>query len=139
MIIYTGLHKTFLIAIMTVFRTKRYMQHLRSLFWLLLTILSILSLTAFPTISVGSQIRFGPPCYECFTSKCSFYQKLVFYLTVNKTKCIWNIYMYIIYIYILHIYIYINIYIYIYIYSGAFSGSIITGQHLKERGKQKSL
>ena len=36
--------------IMSVFRTKLCMQHLRSSFWFLLTILSILSLTAFALI-----------------------------------------------------------------------------------------
>ena len=56
MIIYTGKQ----IAIMSVFRTKLYMQHLRSLFWFLLTILSILSLTAFSVIIVGSQKSAAP-------------------------------------------------------------------------------
>ena len=48
------------------------MQHLRSLFWLLLTILNILSLTAFPLISVLSQISATPPSYKRLTSQRSF-------------------------------------------------------------------
>ena len=55
MINYIG-NKTFPIVIMSVFRTKLYMQHLRSLFWFLLTILSIFSFTVLPLISTGSQI-----------------------------------------------------------------------------------
>ena len=88
MIVYTGL--TFPFAIMSVFRTKRYMQRSRSLFWFLLTILSILSLTAFPLISVGSQISAAPPSYTRLTFKRSFYQKPVHYLTVNKTVVFWG-------------------------------------------------
>ena len=55
MINYIG-NKTFPIVIILVFRTKLYMQHLRSLFWFLLTIMSILSLTVFPLVSAGSKI-----------------------------------------------------------------------------------
>ena len=51
---------TFLIEIISVFRTRLYMQHLSSLFWFLLTILSIIGLTAFPLISAGSQISTAP-------------------------------------------------------------------------------
>ena len=93
MIIYTG--KTFPIAIMSDFMPKLYMQHLRSLFWFLLTILSILSLTAFPLISVKSQISTAPTSYKHLTYKCSFYQKPVHYLTVTKIKYIWDKYIYI--------------------------------------------
>ena len=71
------------------------MQHIRSLFWFLLTILSILSLTAFPPVSVGSQISVAPLSYNRLTSKCSFYQKPVHYLTVTKIKCIWDKYKHI--------------------------------------------
>ena len=92
-IIYTG--QTFPIAIMTVFRTKLYMQHIRSLFWFLLTILSILSLTAFSLISVGSQISVAPLSHKRLTSKCSIYQKPVHYLTVTQIKCIWDKYIHI--------------------------------------------
>ena len=49
-------NKTFPIVIMLDFRTKLYMQHLRSLFCFLLTILSILSFTVFPLISAWSKI-----------------------------------------------------------------------------------
>ena len=94
MIIYTG-NQTFPIVIMSAFWTKLYMKHLRSLFWFLQTILSTLSLTAFPLISVDSQISAAPPCYQRLTTKCRFYQKPVHYLTVTKTKCIWEKYIYI--------------------------------------------
>ena len=49
-------NKTFPIVIMLDFRTKLYMQHLRSLFCFSLTILSILSFTVFPLISAWSKI-----------------------------------------------------------------------------------
>ena len=52
---------------MSVFRTKLYVQHLRSSFWFLLTAVSILSPTAFP----------------------------VHYLTVTNIKRIWGKYIYI--------------------------------------------
>ena len=94
MIIYTG-NQTFSVTIMLVCRTKLYMQNFRSLFWFLLTILSILSLTAFTLISVGTQISTALPFYKRLTSKCSFYQKPVHYLTVTKIKCIWGKYIYI--------------------------------------------
>ena len=64
------------------------MQHLRSLFSFLLTILSTLSLTAFPLTSVSSQISAAP-----LSSK--FIQKPVHYLTVTKIKCMWDKYIYI--------------------------------------------
>ena len=99
MIIYTG--QTFSIVIVTGFRTKLYMQHLRSLLCFLVTILNTLSLTTFPLISVGSQISVAPPSYKRLTSKCRSYQKPVHYLIVTKIKCI---YIYI-YIYIYNIYI----------------------------------
>ena len=88
MIICSG-SQTFPIAIMSAFRTKFYMQHL------LLTILSTLSLTAFPLTRVDSQISAAQPSYKCLTSKCSFYQKFVHYLTVTKIKSIWGKYIYI--------------------------------------------
>ena len=72
MIFYTG-NQTFPIAMMSVFRTKLYMQHLCSFFWFLLTALSILRLTAVPLMSVGSQISVPPPSYKRLISKCSFY------------------------------------------------------------------
>ena len=93
MIIHTG-NSTFPIAIMSVFRTKLYMQHLRSLFWFLLSILSILSLTGFPLISVGSQISAAQPSYKHLTFKYSLYYEPVHYLTVTKIKCIWGKYIY---------------------------------------------
>ena len=74
---------------MSVFRTKLYLKHLRTLPWFLLTLLSILSLTAFPLISAA------PPSYKRLTSKCSFYLKPVHYLAVTKRKCIWGKYIYI--------------------------------------------
>ena len=55
MIIYTG-NQTFPIGIMSVFKTRLYIQHLRSLFWFLLTMLGIISLTTFPIRSVGSTV-----------------------------------------------------------------------------------
>ena len=61
MIMYTG-NQTFPMAKMSAFRTKRCMQHIPSLFWFLLTILSIRSLTAFPLISIGSQISVTLRC-----------------------------------------------------------------------------
>ena len=94
MIIYTG-NQTLPTAIMSVFRTKLYLQHLRTLFWFLLTILNILSLTAFPLISVRYHICAAPPSYKRLTSKCSFYQKPVHYLTVTQIKCIWDKYIHI--------------------------------------------
>ena len=72
MIIYTG-NYTFSIAIMSVFMVKLYKQYLRCLFWLLLTILSMFSLTAFPFISFHPQISTAPPSYKRLTSKYSFY------------------------------------------------------------------
>ena len=45
---------------MLVLRTKLYTEHFPTLFWFLLTILSILSLTVFPLISAGSQISTAP-------------------------------------------------------------------------------
>ena len=69
------------------------MQHLRSLFWFLLTILSILSVSGFLLISVGSQISAAPPSYKRVTSKCSFYQKALHYLTLTKLNCIWDKYI----------------------------------------------
>ena len=92
MIFYTG-NQTFPIAMMSVFRTKLYMQHLCSFFWFLLTALSILRLTAVPLMSVGSQISVPPPSYKRLISKCSFYQKPVHYLTVIRIKCIWSKYI----------------------------------------------
>ena len=83
-------NQTFPIVIMSIFRTKLYMQHLRSLVWFLLTMLSILSLTTFPLISVGYQVSAAPS-----SSKSSFFRNLVHYLTVTKTKCIWSKYTYI--------------------------------------------
>ena len=71
------------------------MQNLHSLSWFLLTILSIISLTAFPFISIGSQLSAAPPAYKRLTSKRSFYQKPVHYLTVTKIKCIWDKYKHI--------------------------------------------
>ena len=56
MINYIG-NKTFPIVIMLVFRTKLYMEHLRSL---LLTIMNILSFTVFPLVSAGSKISAAP-------------------------------------------------------------------------------
>ena len=60
------------------------------LFWFLLTILSIVSLTAFPLISVKSQISTAPISYKYLTYKCSFYLKPVHYLTATKINCIWG-------------------------------------------------
>ena len=80
---------------MSVFRTKLYMQHLHSLLWFLLTILRILSLTVFALISVGCHISAAPPTYKSLTSKCSFYEKPLHYVTVTKIKCIWDKYIYI--------------------------------------------
>ena len=71
------------------------MQHLRCLIWFLLTILNIVSLTAFPLISVGSQIDAAPPSYKHLTSKGRFYEKPVHFLTLTKVKCIWGKYIYI--------------------------------------------
>lgn len=48
---------TFPVALMSVFRTKRYMQYLRNLFWFLITILIIFNLTVFPFISAGFQLK----------------------------------------------------------------------------------
>ena len=80
---------------MSVFWTKIYMQPLRSLFWVLLTtILSIISLAAFPLIRVDSQTGAAPPSYKLLTSKCNFYEKPVHYLTLTKIKCIWAKYIY---------------------------------------------
>ena len=73
LIIYSG-NWTFPIVIMLVFTTKSYMKYLRSLFWFLLIISSILSLTAFPLISIGNPISAVPPSYERLTSKCSFFR-----------------------------------------------------------------
>ena len=64
---------TFPIAVMSVFKEKLYMQHLCTLFSFLLTVLSILSLTAFPHISIGSQINAASSSYKRLTSKRSFY------------------------------------------------------------------
>ena len=80
---------------MSVFTTKVYLQHLRTLSRFLLTILSILSLTAVPLISARHQISAAPPSYKRLTSKCSFYLKPVHYLAVTKRKCIWGKYIYI--------------------------------------------
>ena len=71
------------------------MQHLRSLFWILQTILSILSLTGFSLISVKSRISAVPTSYKRLTYKCSFYRNPVHYLTVTKINCIWGKYIYI--------------------------------------------
>ena len=59
MIIYTG-NQTFPTVIISGFRMKLYMQHLRRLFCFLLTILSIFNLTLFPAISTKSQISAAP-------------------------------------------------------------------------------
>ena len=67
-IIYTG-NYTFPIAIMSVFMTKLYMQHLHSSFWFLTSYKRQLS------------NKRAPPSYERLTSKCSFYYKPVNYLT----------------------------------------------------------
>ena len=61
-IIYTG-NYTFPIAIMSVFMTKLYMQHLHSSFWFLTSYKRQLS------------NKRAPPSYERLTSKCSFYYK----------------------------------------------------------------
>ena len=80
---------------MSLFTTKVYLQHLRTLSRFLLTILSILSLTAVPLISTRHQISAASPSYKRLTSKCSFYLKPVHYLAVTKRKCIWGKYIYI--------------------------------------------
>ena len=80
---------------MSVFRTKLYLQHLRTLFWFLLSTLSILSLTAFPLINICYQISAVSPSYKRLTSKGSFHEKPVHYSTVTKIKCIWVKYIYI--------------------------------------------
>ena len=61
---------------MSVFDTKLYMQHLLSLLWFLLTILSVLSLTAFPLISVGSQISAALSFYKHLASKWIFFTRV---------------------------------------------------------------
>ena len=66
MIIYTG-NYTFPIAVMSVFRTKLYMQHLQSTFWFLTSYKRRLS---YKRVS---------PSHERLTSKCSFYYKPVNY------------------------------------------------------------
>ena len=86
MIIYTG-SKTFLIAIMSVFRNKLYIQHLSSLFRFLLTILSNLSLTKFPlNHQLSNKCRAASSSNKRPTSKRSFCKKPVHYLTLIKIK-----------------------------------------------------
>ena len=46
---------------MSGFRKTLYMGNLRSLFWFLVTILSILSLAVLPLTSAGSQVSVVPP------------------------------------------------------------------------------
>ena len=93
MIIYTG-NQTFQLQQCQFLGQNFYLQHLRPLFWFLLTILSILSLTIFPLISVHHQISAATPSFKRLTSKCRFFQKPVHYLTVTKKKCIWGKYIY---------------------------------------------
>ena len=62
------------------------MQHLRSFFWFLLTALTILGLTAFPLMSVGSQISVALPPYKRLISKCSFLLETCPLFNSNKNK-----------------------------------------------------
>ena len=79
--------------------TKLYMQHLRSLFWFLLNIRSILSLNAFPFIIVVSQISTAPPSYERLTSKCSFCYNPAHYSTVTLYSTFWLCFVPLAYLY----------------------------------------
>ena len=76
---------TFPIAIMLVFRTKLYLQHLPSLFWLLLTIPSILSVTTFPLLSDDFQISADLLYVPHFQMQL---YKPDHCLTVTKIKCL---------------------------------------------------